>query len=160
MRLRRLAGTAGAHSTRYADDLTFSGDANFARGLGRFQTTVARIVREEGFCLSAAKTRIVPNHTRQGVTGIVVNTHCNVGRAAFDALKAVLYNCVRTGPAGQNRASEPDFRRHLDGRVTWVEHINPQRGAKLRLCSVGSTGARAMRETFRLSRRAKTVGRR
>jgi len=40
---------------------------------------------------------------------------------------------VRTGPAGQNRAGVPDFRRHLDGRVAWVEHINPPRGAKLRL---------------------------
>jgi hypothetical protein len=26
----------------------------------------------------------------------------------------------------------PDFRGHLEGRVSWVEQINPPRGAKLR----------------------------
>ncbi len=66
------------------------------------------------------------------MTGIVVNEHCNVGRAEFDALKAVLHNCTRTGPNSQNRAMVPDFRAHLGGRVSWVEQNNPLRGAKLR----------------------------
>ena len=82
--------------------------------------------------MNAGKTRIMPRSTRQRVTGIVVNAHCNVGRAEFDALKAVLHNCARLGPAGQNRAGVGDFRRHLDGRVCWVEQVNPRRGAKLR----------------------------
>lgn len=131
-RLHGLARAAGANYTRYADDLAFSGDADFANGVGRFGQAVDTILKEEGFALNAAKTRIMPKGARQRVTGIVVNEHCNVGRAEFDALKAILYNCVRTGPALQNRAGAPDFRRHLDGRVTWVEQINPPRGAKLR----------------------------
>jgi RNA-directed DNA polymerase len=131
-RLHGLARAAEANYTRYADDLAFSGDANFARGLARFRASVETILREEGFFLNDAKTRIMPHATRQRVTGIVVNEHCNVGRAAFDTLKAVLHNCVRTGPAAQNRASVPDFRRHLDGRIAWVEQVNPPRGAKLR----------------------------
>jgi hypothetical protein len=32
----------------------------------------------------------------------------------------------------QNRSEISGFRNHLDGRVSWVEHVNPQRGAKLR----------------------------
>jgi hypothetical protein len=131
-RLHGLARAAGANYTRYADDLAFSGDATFARGPERFRSLVETILREEGFFLNDAKTRIMPRATRQRVTGIVVNEHCNIGRAAFDTLKAVLHNCVRTGPAAQNRASVPDFRRHLDGRVAWVEQVNPPRGAKLR----------------------------
>ena len=71
-------------------------------------------------------------HVRQQVTGIVVNAHCNVGRTEFDALKATLHNCVLQGPVVQNRAEVPDFRRHLDGRVVWVERVNWPRGAKLR----------------------------
>jgi RNA-directed DNA polymerase len=63
----------------------------------------------------------------------VVNQHCNVGRAEFDRLKAILHNCRRTGPAAQNRAQVADFRRHLEGRIAWVEHVNPRRGTKLRL---------------------------
>jgi len=132
-RLHGLARAAGANYTRYADDLAFSGDADFSNGLARFSKSVQIILTEEGFSLNAAKTRIMPRSTRQRVTGIVVNEHCNIGRAEFDTLKAILHNCVRAGPAGQNRAEVPDFRRHLDGRIAWVEQINPQRGTKLRL---------------------------
>jgi retron-type reverse transcriptase len=132
-RLSGLARVAGANYSRYADDLAFSGDAGFALGQDRFRKAVETILREEGFSLNAAKTRIMPRNTRQRVTGIVVNDHCNVGRAEFDTLKAILHNCVRTGPALQNHARSLDFRRHLDGRVGWVEQINPQRGLKLRL---------------------------
>jgi RNA-directed DNA polymerase len=132
---RRLAGLAravGANYTRYADDLAFSGDAGFADGLIGFRHRVETIIREEGFTLNAAKTRIMRRGTRQRVTGIVVNEHCNIGRAEFDTLKAILHNCARDGAAGQNREEVADFRRHLDGRVAWVEQINPLRGAKLR----------------------------
>jgi retron-type reverse transcriptase len=131
-RLDHLARAAGANYTRYADDLAFSGDATFAAGLGRFSKTVETIVAEEGFTLNHRKTRVMPQHRRQAVTGIVVNAHCNISRDDFDALKAVLFNCVRHGPAEQNRAGVADFPRHLDGRVSWVEQVNPARGAKLR----------------------------
>ncbi len=132
VRLHGLACAAGANYTRYADDLAFSGDAAFAARIDRFGRVVATIVEAEGFSLNADKTRIMPRSTRQRVTGIVVNAHCNVGRDTFDALKATLHNCGRLGPVGQNHAGVADFRRHLDGRVVWVEQVNPWRGAKLR----------------------------
>jgi RNA-directed DNA polymerase len=75
----------------------------------------------------------MPRSTRQRVTGIVVNEHCNIGRAEFDTLKAILNNCACTGPAGQNREKLRDFRAHLEGRISWVEQINPRRATKLRL---------------------------
>jgi hypothetical protein len=94
---------------------------------------VETILAEECFSLNTAKTRIMQRSGRQRVTGIVVNEHCNVGRAGFDTLKAILNNCSRTGPALQNRARVPDFRGHLMGRAAWVEQVNPLRGAKPRL---------------------------
>lgn len=69
---------------------------------------------------------------RQRITGLVVNNHLNIARADYDALKATLYNCVRNGPQPENRAGHPDFRAHLDGRVTWVENVNRARGERLR----------------------------
>lgn len=131
-RLVGLARAAGAHYTRYADDLAFSGDKDFSAKLNTFSRSVRKIVEEEGFLLNASKTRIMPQSTRQRITGIVVNTHCNIGRAEFDSLKAILYNCVRYSARDQNRAGVADFRGHLLGRIVWVEQINPQRGAKLR----------------------------
>jgi RNA-directed DNA polymerase len=131
-RLHGLARAAEANYTRYADDLAFSGNADFAGGIDRFRKAVETILHEEGFALNTAKTRIMPRSTRQRVTGIVVNEHCNFGRAEFDTLKATLHNCARTGPADQNHSAVPDFRAHLDGRITWVEQINLWRGMKLR----------------------------
>jgi retron-type reverse transcriptase len=131
VRLHGLARAAGANYSRYADDLAFSGDADFARSLGRFRAAVARIVEEEGFRLNEEKTRIMPRQARQSVTGVVVNAHCNVGRRGFDALKAVLHNCVHQGVHSQNLEGVADFRRHLEGRIAWVTQVNPHRGAKL-----------------------------
>ncbi len=93
---------------------------------------VAKIAKEEGFSLNPEKTRVMPRNTRQRMIGIVVNDHCNTGRAEFETLKAILHNCERTGPTTQNRADVANFRGHLEGRVNWVEQINPPRGAKLR----------------------------
>lgn len=131
----RLAGLARrfeANYTRYADDLAFSGDAKFAGRLGRFLGPLREIVGDAGFALNPAKTRIMRQSSRQRVTGLVVNRHINIARADFDRLKATLHNCARRGPDGQNRGDHGDFRAHLDGRVTWVETVNPHRGRRLR----------------------------
>lgn len=132
---RRLTGLASrfdARYTRYADDLTFSGDEKFHARVSAFLRVVEEIVRDEGYALNATKTRIMPRHTRQTVTGIVVNEHINVARDDFDALKATLTNCLRHGSESQNHNAQIDFRAHLDGRIAWVERLNLRRGEKLR----------------------------
>jgi chemotaxis protein histidine kinase CheA len=52
--------------------------------------------------------------------------------AAGDALKALLFNCVRFGPESQNRESRDNFKAHLLGKIGFVEQINQGRGAKLK----------------------------
>ncbi len=69
--------------------------------------------------------------TRQQVTGIVVNSHCNIKRADYDTLKAILTNCLRSNPALQNREGHADFRAHLAGELAYMRMINPARTAKL-----------------------------
>jgi hypothetical protein len=130
-RLSGLANAVGATYTRYADDLTFSGGDDFRRCVGRFVRRVVLIAAEEGFTVNRGKTRVLGRAARQTVTGVVVNTHPNVPRAEFDRLKAILTNCVRTGPAAQNRARVPDFRAHLAGRVAHVAEVNPVRERRL-----------------------------
>lgn len=131
----RLAGLAkrfGATYTRYADDLTFSGDHELRRTQLRLRKWVIRVVTEEGFTLNAAKTRVKSQSDRQTVTGLVVNVKPNVRRRDFDLLKAILTNCVRHGPASQNRDKLPHYRAHLQGRVAFVASIHAVHGAKLR----------------------------
>jgi RNA-directed DNA polymerase len=131
-RLTGLARSAGAEYTRYADDLAFSGDEDFERRVERFSTHVAAILEEEGFTIQHRKTRIMRQGVRQYLAGLVANQGVNVIRADFDRLKATLTNCVRLGPASQNREGHPLFRAHLEGCVGFVETINPTKGSRLR----------------------------
>lgn len=130
-RLAALARVANAQYTRYADDMLFSGAEKFARSAGSFVTSVGAIVLEEGFKLNYRKTRRMKKSTRQYAAGIVVNELTNIRRKDFDALKATLTNCVRSGPHDQNRDNIPNFRSHLLGRIRWIMQLNPNRGERL-----------------------------
>jgi hypothetical protein len=131
-RLSGLAKSAGATYTRYADDLAFSGDEEFDRCVERFSIHVAAILLDEGFTVNHRKTRIMRQGVRQHLAGLAVNAHLNVKREHFDRLKAILTNCVRRRPESQNRDAHPNFHSHLEGRVGFVESINPARGQRLR----------------------------
>jgi len=131
-RLAGLARSVGAVYTRYADDLAFSGHEEFERSIDRFSTHVAVILHEEGFAANHHKTRIMRRGVRQQLTGLVVNQRLNVKRVDFDRLKATLTNCVRLGPESQNREAYPNFREHLEGRIGFVEMVNPDKAMRLR----------------------------
>jgi hypothetical protein len=131
-RLSGLAKSASAVYTRYADDMAFSGEESFERRVERFSIHAAAVLFEEGFTVHHRKTRIMRRGVRQYLAGLVTNEHINVVRADFDCLKATLTNCVRHGPASQNREGHPAFRSHLEGRVGFVEMVNAARGARLR----------------------------
>ena len=131
LRLSALAASMGATYSRYADDLAFSGDATLVRAASRFSLRVAAIALEEGFMVNHRKTRVMGQGARQQLTGVVVNRHANLARPDYERLKAVLHNCVRHGPGGQNRDRHADFRAYLAGRIAWVSALNPQRALKL-----------------------------
>ena len=131
-RLAGLAKSAGAEYTRYADDLAFSGSEPFEKVVERFSIHVAAILLAEGFRVNHRKTRVMPQGVRQHLAGVVANQRMNVMRPEFDRLKATLTNCVRHGPQTQNRDAHPQFRSHLQGRIAFVESLNPARGQRLR----------------------------
>jgi RNA-directed DNA polymerase len=131
-RLSGLARSAGAEYTRYADDLAFSGAEDFEKHIDRFSTHVAAVLMDEGFAVHFRKTRVMRRGVRQHLAGIVVNRHPNVIRPDFDRIRATLTNCARLGAESQNREGNPHFRAHLEGRVPFVEMINPNKGRRLR----------------------------
>jgi RNA-directed DNA polymerase len=131
-RLTGLAESCGAVYTRYADDLAFSGGEGFERGVERFAIHAAAILLEEGFTVHHRKTRVMRSGVRQYLAGMVTNERINVVRADFDRLKATLTNCVRHGAESQNHEGHGAFRSHLEGRVSFVEMLNPAKGARLR----------------------------
>ncbi len=131
VRLAALASKFDANYTRYADDLLFSGDGEFARSLSRFRLLVCAIALDEGFSIRARKTRMLPACASQRVAGVILNEHPNPPRGDFDKLKAQLFNCIRFGPASQNKEARPRFLEHLQGRIAWMSSLNAARGAKL-----------------------------
>ena len=131
-RLSSLAKAAGATYTRYADDLAFSGDAEFDRGVERFAAPVAAILLEEGFRVQHRKTRVMRQGVRQYLAGLVVNERMNTVRADYERLRATLHNCIEHGPESQNREGHAAFRQHLEGRVEFVASVHAQRGERLR----------------------------
>lgn len=131
-RLAALAACFGANYSRYADDLAISGDPTFGEKIGAFLRAIEKIVEEEGYRLNRQKTRIMRAGGRQILCGIVVNSHVNPPRTYYDNLKAVLHNCAKNGPRNENRDGRVDFRASLDGRIAWLESVNPARASKLR----------------------------
>jgi retron-type reverse transcriptase len=103
-----------------------------AKGAKRLVETVRKIVETEGLKLNEKKTRVMREGRQQRVTGVIVNDKTNVSRKDYDRLKAILHNCVKHGPHGQNRDSVPDFEQHLRGRIAHVTHIGPERGQRLK----------------------------
>lgn len=132
VRLSGLLKKFGGHYTRYADDLTLSGDDDFRYALRCVIPLTEQIVRSERFRLNHRKRKVVRRGHRQLVTGVVVNAKPNIRRDEFDRLKAILHNCVKLGPSSQNRDNHADFAAHLRGRIAFVRQLNPARAEKLR----------------------------
>lgn len=126
LRLQALAQRFGARYTRYADDLIFSGAASLRGRFMELRAWVSAIAQDEGFALRADKTRVMPAHQRQFVTGLVVNQRPNYSRAQYDLLKARLH---RLGQQPEVASTE---RARLAGEIHWARQwLAPSRGAKL-----------------------------
>ncbi len=130
-RLGGLARTFGCAYTRYADDITFSGDGAFERSLKRFVPLLRRIVEEEGFVLNRRKLHFARRGARQKVTGLVVNERPSVPRSYRRELRAILHNARKTGLEAQNLTGHPHFAQVLRGRIEFVRATHPELADRL-----------------------------
>jgi RNA-directed DNA polymerase len=95
-RLTRLAETFQARYSRYADDLTFSLGQDDRKVLNYLLRKTKRILGEYGYSLNRKKVRILRQHQRQIVTGLVVNEKVQLPRTTRRWLRAVAHH-LRTG---------------------------------------------------------------
>jgi RNA-directed DNA polymerase len=133
---KRLAGMAKKHGwiyTRYADDLTFSGDklAAVPMLLARVRHIVGPGKGSEGFALNPKKGRVQRASGRQTVTGVVVNEKPSLPREEVRKLRAILHNAKKTGLKAQNRDNLPHFAAWLRGKLAYLQMIDRQLGQKL-----------------------------
>src|SRR5690606_5787041 len=123
-RLARLAQKSGFAYTRYADDLTFSGDE--AAKIGTFLALVPKIVAAEGFAINPDKTRIMRPGRRQSVTGVIVNREMGLSRQDRRKLRAAMHReKMALEPA------DPRRRLQLQGKLAYIFMLNAGQAAKL-----------------------------
>ena len=89
--------------TRYADDLTFSGEVNL---VVKIQSRIVDILTTYGFELNSKKTRLQKTYAPQWVTGIKVNDKPNVSRLYIRNLRAIIHNL-------QNNTATDAVKKHL-----------------------------------------------
>ncbi len=131
---RRLSGLArklGATYTRYADDLSFSGDEGLEPRVGYLLARVRHLAGAEGFAVNEAKTRVLRRNAAQVVTGLVVNDGPGVPRDEVRRLRALLHRARFEGLDAQDRDGRPDFRAYVRGKIAYVAMSRPEAGAKL-----------------------------
>jgi RNA-directed DNA polymerase len=124
----RLAGLARRHGfafTRYADDLTFSGDD--IGKIAKFMHLVPRIIAAEGFTVNADKTRILRQGRRQAVTGVIVNTTMGLSRQERRKLRAALHRQRQANREAAGGAEEARLR----GKLAYLFMLNRTQAAAL-----------------------------
>jgi RNA-directed DNA polymerase len=110
--------------TRYADDLTFSGEVS---SLG-----VRRIVEIEldklGLRLNPEKTKLRKTDQRQMVTGLVVNEKLQVPKFKRNFIRNEVYYLTKFGLADHLRRTNNNrgnYLLHLLGKINFALYVNP-----------------------------------
>lgn len=110
--------------TRYADDLSFSGDFNE----DELVVFVTQIVNEMGLKINAEKIKLMTPNMRQLVTGIVVNTKPQVIFYKRNELRKAMHYIRKFGMKEHmehEKIKKANYLEHLLGKINFVVQINP-----------------------------------
>ncbi|WP_315112539.1 retron St85 family RNA-directed DNA polymerase [Clostridium intestinale] len=111
--------------TRYADDLTFSGDFE----INELISHVKLILKSNGFRVNNKKTRKLYNYRRQIVTGIVTNKKLQVSKKVRKDLRQQMYYIQRFGLNShleRTKNKKKNYLEHLLGITNFILFINPK----------------------------------
>ena len=110
--------------TRYADDLTFSGDFDEKAVLNFITDQVAKL----GFVINPEKVRLMTPNQRQTVTGIVVNQKPQVVFHKRNKIRQEIYYIKKFGLANHmehKKIKKRSYLEHLLGNVNFIIQLNP-----------------------------------
>ncbi len=121
--LQVAAENIGAKYTRYADDLTFSGDRRVVGLLRTAQRTLGQI----GLVLDPKKTNIFRRGRRQMVTGLVVNDQVAVPREVRRQMRAAVHRVEQGGALEDGQTVE-----QLKGHLAFLSMVHEPHARALR----------------------------
>jgi RNA-directed DNA polymerase len=129
--LQFLATTLGAEYTRYADDITFSGDANLPS-----KEQIRHILDQHGFRLSDRKFRKSKRGQAHFVTGLSVseNDYPHIPRKLKQRLRLELHYCEKLGLKQHALKISEDSRKtflRLAGMVRYVSFIERRKSTTI-----------------------------
>ena len=123
--LHAAATSLNCKYSRYADDMTFSGDHGAVKLLGITKRTLSQI----GLNLDEKKTNIYRKGRRQIVTGLVVNEKVSVPRRLRKRMRAAVH-AVEQGKT-PTWHSESESVQSLEGRLAFLNSIDPKQAKPL-----------------------------
>ena len=131
-RLTGLAGRLGLSYTRYADDLSFSGDTELKPKVGYLMARIRHIAQDEGFAVNEAKSRVLGRNSAQTVTGLVVNERPGVPRDEIRRIRAILHKARTEGLDQQNREGRDNYLAWLRGKIAYISMSRPEVGQRFK----------------------------
>jgi RNA-directed DNA polymerase len=132
-RLQGAAAKLGFTYTRYADDLTFSGDAAARKLSGKLLWRVKQIVAAEGFTPHPEKQHVMRSAQRQSVTGVVVNQKPSLERDTLRRFRATLFQVEKDGPNGKQWNGNTNVIDALEGYAQFIKMVDAAKGEPLLL---------------------------
>lgn len=148
VRLAGFAKATGFHYTRYADDLTFSTNLkDLPPKLVRYDevstkwvvgSRLRKEVKDAGFRINDAKTRLQLKQSRQDVTGIIVNKGVNVRIEYYKDARAKCDKLFKTGKYFETARKVLDdgtmvlvktegSLKSLDGKMSFIDFVKYER---------------------------------
>ena len=115
--------------TRYADDITISGDYDIVDKT----KNIIGIIESEGFEINPLKKRCQPRSQKQMVTGLVVNDKVNVPKSYIRRLKQEIYYCKKYGVNShmiRSGINNSNYKLFLFGKAYYIKMINKKLGEK------------------------------
>ena len=125
-RLNEMARSLDWNYTRYADDMSFSGDVEPRSILSEGR----KIVSAAGFKLSERKTTMRGQHQRQSVTGLVVNEKLALPREKRRRLRAMLHRLERQGELDSGIVESLAT---INGHLAFLAMVSPNEFAEQRV---------------------------
>ena len=129
-RLDHLAKKVDATYSRYADDITFSGNKNITKYL----SLIKRVITDETFKVNEKKVRVQFKYHQQMVTGIVVNEKLSVPTKTKKYIRQQIYFSKKFGVKDNLRKqniNKTNYREHLYGLAYFIKMVESDYGNEL-----------------------------
>ena len=124
--------------SRYADDISFSGDKNIFSLSDSFFVDLKQLIKEAGFLINFNKTRLQNKKYRQEVTGLIVNEKVNIRKKYIKEIRMWLYLWKNYGyekanqifqKGANNENTKPNLHAVLSGKLNFLRMVKGENNA-------------------------------